>query len=88
MVYKINPTAISNSGNQEYFTNKRATISKKVLNIISNADDYNDFLVQEFNKSQTNTGLTTQSSSSTNNNDFITILQNQRNNSKINNFKY
>lgn len=85
MVYKINPTAISNSGNQEYFTNQRAKITKIVLNIISNADDYNDFLVQEFN--QMNTGSTTQSSSSTNNNDFITILQNQRNNSKYNNFK-
>lgn len=86
MVYKINPTSISNSSNQEYFTNQRAKITKIVLNIISNADDYNDFLVQEFN--QMNTGSTTQSSSSTNDNDFITILQNQRNNSKYNNFKY
>lgn len=88
MTYKINPTAISNSCNQEYFTNQRAKISKIVLNIISNADDYNDFLVQEFYKSQTNTSSTTQLSSSTNDNDFITILQNQRNNSKYNNFKY
>ena len=88
MVYKINPIAISNSGNQEYFTNQRSKITKIVLNIISNGDNYNNFLVQEFNKSQRNTGSTTQSSSSTNDNDFITILQNQRNNSKFNNFKY
>ena len=86
MVYKINPTAISNSGNQENFTNQKVKITKIVLNIISNGEDYNNFLVQEFN--QMNTGSTTQSSSSTNNNDFITILQNQRNNSKYNNFKY
>ena len=86
MVYKINPRAISNSGNQEIFTNQKAKITKIVLNIISNGDDYNDFLVQEFN--QMNTDSTTQSSSSTNDNDFITILQNQRNNSKYNNFKY
>lgn len=86
MVYQINPRAITNSGNQENFTNQKAKITKIVLNIISNGDDYNDFLVQEFN--QMNTGSTTQSSSSTNDNDFITILQNQRNNSKYNNFKY
>lgn len=87
MVY-TNPTAISNSGNQQNFTNQKAKIHMLNLNLENNGNIYNNFLVQQFNDYQTNTGSTTQSSLSTNDNDFITILQNQRNNSKYNNFKY
>lgn len=87
MVY-TNPTAITNSGNQQYFTNQRAKIHKFILNVIDNRDILNNFLVQQFNEQQTSTGTNVQTSQSTNDNDFRTILENQRNNSKYNNFKY
>lgn len=83
MVY-INPTAITNSGNQQYFTNQRAKISKFLLNVIDNGDILNNFLVQQFNERQTSIGTNVQTSQSTN--DFRTILQNQRNNAKLNGF--
>lgn len=87
MVY-TNPTAISNSGNQQNFTNQKAKIHKFILNVIDNGDILNNFLVQQFNEQQTSTGSTVQTSQSANDNDFRTILENQRNNSKYNNFKY
>lgn len=86
MVY-INPQAIPNSGNTEYFTNQKSKISKIILNIIDNADNLNNFLVKQFNNQQkTNSSLPI--NSSINDNDFKIILQNQRNTSKFNNFKY
>jgi len=81
----INPTAISNSGNQQYFTNQRAKIHKFLLNVIDNGDILNNFLVQQFNERQTSTGTNIQTSQSAN--DFRTILQNQRNNAKLNKFE-
>jgi hypothetical protein len=87
MVY-TNPNAISNSGNQQNFTNQKAKIHKFILNVIDNGDILNNFLVQQFNEYQTSTGTTVQTSSSTNDNDFITILQNQKKNSKYSSFIY
>jgi hypothetical protein len=85
MVY-INQNAITNSGNNHYFTNKRGTIHKFVFNLIDNGDILNNFAVQQFNEQKKNTGSTIQSEPYLNNNDFRIILQNQRNNSKLNKF--
>jgi len=84
----INPTSISNSGNQQYFTNKKSKIHKLILNVVDNGDILNNFLIQQFNEYQTNIGTYVQTTQSTNNNDFRTILQNQRNATKFNELKY
>lgn len=85
MVY-TNPNAISNSGNQQNFTNQKAKIHKFILNVTDNGNILNNFLVQQFNEYQASAGTTVQISSSTNDNDFITILQNQKKNSKYYSF--
>lgn len=87
MVY-INPTAISSSYNNQYFTNQKSKIHKFVLNVIDNGDALNNFLVQQFNEQQTMTGSTIQTKQPVNDNDFRIILQNQRNASKLNKFMY
>jgi hypothetical protein len=83
MVY-INPTAITSSGNNQYFTNKKGTIHKFVINLIDNGDILNNFMVQEFNEQYKNKNTNVKPSQYLNDNDFRIILQNQRNNSKLN----
>lgn len=87
MVY-TNPHSISNSGNVQNFTNQKAKIHRYNLNVIENGDIFNNFLVKQFDEYQTGSGSTFQTNQSTNDNDFRTILQNQRNNAKLNEFKY
>ena len=77
MVY-TNPNAISSSGNNKYYTNQRSKIQMLNLNLVNNANDYNNFLVQEFNERQTGSNSNIQTNSKQNNNDFGTILQNQK----------
>jgi len=87
MVY-TNPTSISNSSNQQNFTNQKSKIHMLNLNLENNGNIYNNFLVQQFNEYQSNTSSITQSNTSINDNDFMTILQNQKKNSKYLSFKY
>lgn len=79
----INPNAISNSGNEKYFTNRRSKIDKLILNFLTNADLLTDFLVSQFEEQKYNRTL----SKAYNNiepdpNDFRTILQIQKKNSR------
>lgn len=85
MVY-VNPTTISNSGNAEYYTNQKAKIHMLIFNIIQNSNNYNNFLVQEFNEQQLKSGSNIQTNTSDTNN-FINILEYQKNNSKSNKYK-
>ena len=77
-----NPNSISNSGNS-YFTNQKSKIYIHNLNIINNADQYNNFLNQQFinNLSITPNKYTPQTNTT---NDFLFILQTQKKNSKLN----
>lgn len=84
----INPTAISNSSNNKYFTNRKAKMHKFILNVIDNGDILNNFVAQQFNERQKNIIMFVKTNQSVNDNDFRTILQNQRNNAKLNEFKY
>ncbi len=82
-----NPNAISNSGSS-YFTNQKSKILKLNLNLIANANMLNDFLVEEYNKNIKTTSTTTSIPTQNTTDDFLTILQNQKNNSKLNKLSY
>lgn len=75
-----NPSGISNSGNYLNFTNQRAQIYLKNLNIVNDANNYNNFLVEQFNQ---NYSGTTNNSNSYPDNDFRNILAEQRRNSTV-----
>ena len=85
MVY-INPNAISNSGNKKYFTNQKSKISLGILNVLSNANLMTEFLVEQFEEQQKNK-IVVNNQTNTNDNSFLTILQNQRNNTKLYQYK-
>ncbi len=76
-----NPSAISNSANK-YFTNPTSKISKLNLNILNNANAMNNYLSVKSSK-QTNTNTNTNANTNSDG-DLINILQQQKNNSKLN----
>jgi hypothetical protein len=78
-----NPGAITNSGNT-YFTNPSSKIYKLNLNLVTNFDEYNDFLVEEFKQRAIAKNFNQNKSNATTSNDFTTILKNQRSNGKLN----
>lgn len=89
MVY-INPTAISNSGNEKYFTNQRSKIALGILNILSNAELLTNFLVEQYEeqKALEQTNQTNQLNQINNDsNDFRNILFIQKANTKTSKFK-
>lgn len=79
-----NPSAISNSG-ASYFTNQKSKILKLNLNLVSNGDAINNFLISQFEefKLGQNQQIITKTIPD---NDFLTILQNQKNNSRLEKF--
>lgn len=76
-----NPSSISNSG-ASYFTNPRSKIYKLNLNLVSNGNLLNEFLITQYEELKSNqTQLEINQIPS---NDFLTILENQKKKSKLN----
>jgi hypothetical protein len=76
-----NSAAISNSGNK-YFTNPKSKILKLNMDIINNSDAINNYLSAKSSEQKnvnTNTNTFTNSGG-----DFMSILQQQKSNSKSN----
>ena len=78
----VNPGAISNSG-ANYFTNPKSKIYKRSMNIIDNGNELNNFLIEQFKKISY-TPPNNQTMSSSTSNDFISILEFQKNQSRLN----
>jgi len=81
-----NSNSISNSGSN-YFTNRKSKILKLNLNLIENGDLIQSFLLNEYDKILNSNSNTNFNSEIKTENDFMSILQNQRNNSKLNKLK-
>jgi hypothetical protein len=82
-----NPNSISNSGAYN-FTNQKSKIFKLNMNLIENGDLIQNFLVNQYNNKFNNKNYNSNTFSDVKiENDFITILQNQRNNVKLNKLK-
>jgi hypothetical protein len=80
-----NPGAISNSGNT-YFTNTRSKILKLNMGILNNSDAINNYL-NVISSEQKNVNVNTNTNTFTNGysgEDFLSILEQQKNNSKSN----
>lgn len=76
MVY-TSSASISNSGNQEYFTNKKSKIQKLNLNKVNDSNNYNNFLVYQFNEQHSQT-ISYSQTISNEENDIKKILEKQR----------
>lgn len=80
-----NPSAISNSG-ASYFTNQKSKILKLNLNLVSNGDALNNFLISQFEELKSGKNQQKIMTENIIDNDFLTILQNQKNNSRLEKF--
>lgn len=80
-----NPNSISNSYNNKYFTNQKSKIFKRNLNILNNANEYSNTYVPIYLFGDNTTNQYNQSITSVNTvPNFLNILEQQRNNTKLN----